>query len=66
MFSYIMIIMVVKFSLFAVYYNYVLNYMVETFCCCCQFCDEHFFFCDEHFCTSVIVPIYDDFLRLNC
>lgn len=55
--------MVVKFSLFAVYYNYVLNYMVETL--------EYVFFavvanCDEHFCTSIIVPIFDDFLRLNC
>lgn len=30
MFSYITIIMVVKFSLFAVYYNYGLRYMVET------------------------------------
>ena len=53
----------VKFSLFAIYYNYVLNYMVETVeyfsCCCCHFCDEHF-------CTSIIIPIFDDFLRLNC
>ena len=62
--------MVFKCSLFAIYYNYVFNHMVEAleygfFAVITDFCYYNQF-CDEHFCTSIIVPIFDDFLRLNC